>query len=36
MSETPEAARFFEIANSEGLAAAFKWRDAYFAEESFD
>ena len=33
MSETPEAARFFEVANSEGLAAAFKWRDAYFAKD---
>jgi enoyl-CoA hydratase len=31
MSETPEAAKFFEVANKEGLAAAFKWRDAYFA-----
>lgn len=33
MSETPEAARFFEVVNNEGLAAAFKWRDAYFAEQ---
>lgn len=33
MSETPEAAQFFEIANKEGLAAAFKWRDAYFADQ---
>ena len=31
MSETPESARFFEIANTEGLSAAFKWRDAKFA-----
>lgn len=34
MSETPEAARFFEISNKEGMAAAFKWRDAYFAGET--
>ncbi|WP_207645626.1 enoyl-CoA hydratase/isomerase family protein [Oscillibacter sp. PC13] len=34
MSETPEAAKFFEIQNKEGLAAAFKWRDAFFAEEN--
>ncbi len=33
MSETPEAARFFEIANTEGLAAAFKWRDAFFEDQ---
>lgn len=33
MSETPEAAKFFEIQNKEGLAAAFKWRDAFFAEQ---
>jgi enoyl-CoA hydratase/carnithine racemase len=33
MSETPEAARFFEIANKDGLAAAFKWRDAFFADQ---
>jgi enoyl-CoA hydratase/carnithine racemase len=33
MSETPEAARFFEIANKDGLAAAFKWRDAFFADK---
>lgn len=32
MSETPEAAKFYEVANKEGLAAAFKWRDDYFAE----
>lgn len=31
MSETEEAARFFEVVNKDGLAAAFKWRDAYFA-----
>lgn len=30
MSETPESARFIEIANEEGLPAAFKWRDAQF------
>ncbi len=33
MSETPEATRFFEIANKDGLAAAFKWRDAFFADQ---
>ncbi len=33
MSETPEAARFFEVANSEGLAAAFKWRDKFFSDQ---
>lgn len=33
MSETPEASRFFEVANKEGLAAAFKWRDAFFADQ---
>ena len=33
MSETPEAAKFFEIVEREGLAAAFKWRDAYFADD---
>lgn len=33
MSETPEATRFFEIANKDGLSAAFKWRDAYFADQ---
>lgn len=33
MSETPEAARFFDVVDKEGLAAAFKWRDEYFAEK---
>lgn len=33
MSETPESARFFEIANAEGLSAAFKWRDAQFVDD---
>ena len=33
MSETPEAARFFEVVNSQGLAAAFKWRDKFFADQ---
>lgn len=30
MSESDEARRFFEIADSEGFKAAFKWRDARF------
>lgn len=33
MSETPEAAKFFEMVEKEGLASAFKWRDAYFADD---
>jgi hypothetical protein len=33
MSETPESAQFYEIANKEGLAAAFKWRDSYFENQ---
>jgi len=33
MSETPESAKFFEIQAKEGLAAAFKWRDALFASQ---
>ncbi len=33
MSKTPENAEFFAIAAKEGLSAAFKWRDAKFADD---
>jgi hypothetical protein len=33
MSKTPENEEFFTIAAKEGLSAAFKWRDAKFADE---
>lgn len=34
MQHTPETDRFFEIADRDGMKAAFKWRDAYFAGEA--
>lgn len=33
LSETPESVHFHEIVKRDGLAAAFKWRDAFFAEQ---
>jgi enoyl-CoA hydratase len=33
MSKTPENEEFFAVAAKEGLSAAFKWRDAKFADE---
>jgi len=33
MTKTPENEQFFAVAAKEGLAAAFKWRDALFADE---
>lgn len=34
MSKTPENEEFFAVAAKEGLSAAFKWRDAKFADEN--
>lgn len=33
VQHTPESDKFFEIADQDGMKAAFKWRDAYFAGE---
>lgn len=34
MTKTAENEQFFAVAAREGLAAAFKWRDALFAGEA--
>ena len=34
MTSTPEFERFNEVKEKEGLAAAFKWRDQFFADDN--
>lgn len=34
VQQTPESKKFFEIADKDGMKAAFNWRDAYYADDN--